>query len=95
MAGSEIVNYGDTICVVGGFDEATKLPRKTVSCWNPLQIGADNNSEDDAGDDDEDDDVRNATSTKGMIGLLVVFHISKLLSTCVCVEPDSTNNKNT
>jgi hypothetical protein len=46
MEGSDIVNYGDTICVVGGFDEVTKMARKSVSCWNPLQIGS--------GEDDEE-----------------------------------------
>ena len=60
MEGSDIVNYGDTICVVGGFDESTKMARKSVSCWNPLQVGAD----DDAGQ------AGNGTSTKGVIGKL-------------------------
>ncbi len=60
MEGSDIVNYGDTICVVGGFDELTKMARKSVSCWNPLQIGGDPDEED--GDLEEG---RNKTTTKG------------------------------
>jgi hypothetical protein len=60
MEGSDIVNYGDTICVVGGFDELTKMARKSVSCWNPLQIGGDPDEED--GDLEEG---RNKTNTKG------------------------------
>ena len=60
MEGSDIVNYGDTICVVGGFDDSTKTARKSVSCWNPLQIGADP-------DDEEEDSEEggNKTTTKG------------------------------
>ena len=82
MAGSEIVNYGDTICVVGGFDEATKLPRKSVSCWNPLQIGADANNDDDDEGGDDVDDARNSTLSKGDLKRVVLnnfWHFSMII----------------
>ena len=55
MEGSDIVNYGDTICVVGGFDDSTKMARKSVSCWNPLQVGS----------DEDQQEAANGTTTKG------------------------------
>lgn len=63
MEGSEIVNYGDTICVVGGFDEVTKMARKSVSCWNPLQIGS---AEDDEENADGDAAENKTVTVKGI-----------------------------
>ncbi len=36
IGGSATLEYGDTFCLVGGFDEAKRTLRKSVICWNPL-----------------------------------------------------------
>lgn len=36
ILGSAVIEYGDTLCLVGGFDEADQVPRNSVYCWNPL-----------------------------------------------------------
>ncbi len=37
LAGSATIEYGDTFCLVGGWDEEARVVMKTVICWNPLQ----------------------------------------------------------
>ncbi|TRY68430.1 hypothetical protein TCAL_01368 [Tigriopus californicus] len=39
LDGSAILEYGDTFCLVGGFDNGEKKLLDSVLCWNPLTIG--------------------------------------------------------
>ena len=36
IEGAATLEYGDTFCLVGGFNKGTRELRKTVLCWNPL-----------------------------------------------------------
>lgn len=39
--GATVLEYGDTVCLIGGYDELKKQVRHTVHCWNPLAMEID------------------------------------------------------
>ena len=36
--GATVLEYGDTVCLVGGYDSNNRVVRKSVHCWNPLAM---------------------------------------------------------
>lgn len=46
VKGATVLEYGDTVCLIGGYDEITKRVRHTVHCWNPLAMEIDLNGSD-------------------------------------------------
>ena len=41
--GATVLEYGDTVCLIGGYDAIKKQVRHTVHCWNPLAMEIDLN----------------------------------------------------
>ena len=41
--GATVLEYGDTVCLIGGYDATNKQVRHTVHCWNPLAMEIDLN----------------------------------------------------
>jgi len=41
--GATVLEYGDTVCLIGGYDANKKQVRHTVHCWNPLAMEIDLN----------------------------------------------------
>jgi len=41
--GATVLEYGDTVCLIGGYDSRKKEVRHTVHCWNPLAMEIDLN----------------------------------------------------
>ena len=41
--GATVLEYGDTVCLIGGYDGNKKQVRHTVHCWNPLAMEIDLN----------------------------------------------------
>ncbi|XP_040568637.1 uncharacterized protein [Lepeophtheirus salmonis] len=38
VMGSATLEYGDTLCIVGGYDSSKKSLKNEVLCWNPLNL---------------------------------------------------------
>ena len=43
VEGATVLEYGDTVCLIGGYDPIKKQVRRTVHCWNPLAMEIDLN----------------------------------------------------
>ena len=43
VEGATVLEYGDTVCLIGGYDSIKKQVRRTVHCWNPLAMEIDLN----------------------------------------------------
>ena len=39
-SGATVLEYGDTVCLVGGYDSQQRVVRRSVHCWNPLAMTA-------------------------------------------------------
>jgi len=43
-SGATVLEYGDTVCLVGGYDTESRSVRRSVHCWNPLAMAVPSSS---------------------------------------------------
>ncbi len=62
VAGAAVLEYGDTLCLVGGYDTRRRKGRKGVLCWNPLTPRDDDV---DTGKEEEEEEEEGENATGG------------------------------